>query len=324
MSRSIEQENVMSNKLIMVPLAEPVLNSRQLQIQVHEYLLAALSKNTQKAYQCDIAHFLQWGGHIPASPECVASYLAMHASHLSMATLSRRVVAIGQAHKVKQLVSPTESELVKATLQGIRRINGSVQRQVLPVLKTDIQAMVTGLHGIKGTRDKALLLTGFAAALRRSELASLQVEDLRFVAEGAIIRLRRSKTDQMGLGRDIAIPFVRKRICPAKAIKQWLIQSGIESGSLFRRISRYGEVMHQGLSAQSVALIVKARARAAGLNAAQYSGHSLRAGLVTSAAKAGASTWKIRQQTGHKSDAMLQRYIRDSQLFIDNPVGKIW
>lgn len=314
----------MSNKLMIVPLAQPVLNSRQLQIKVHEYLLAALSKNTQKAYQYDIVHFLQWGGRIPATPECVASYLAMHASHLSMATLCRRVVAIGQAHKVKQLVSPTESELVKATLQGMRRLNGSAQRQVLPVLKQDIQAMVKGLQGIKGLRDKALLLTGFAGAFRRSELVSLQVEDLRFVEEGAIIRLRRSKTDQIGLGRDIAIPFVRKRICPAKAIKQWLIQSGIDSGCLFRRISRYGDVMNQGLSAQSVALIVKARARAAGLNAAQYSGHSLRAGLVTSAAKAGASLWKIRQQTGHQSDAMLQRYIRDSQLFKDNPVSNIW
>lgn len=314
----------MNKKQMMVVQAEPSRNSQQISTQVHKYLLAALSKNTQKAYKFDIAHFLKWGGHIPASPECVASYLAMHASHLSMATLSRRVVAIGRAHTLQQLASPSESELVKATLHGIRRLNGSTQRQVLPALKQDIQAMVTGLSGIKGVRDKALLLTGFAGAFRRSELVSLQVEDLRFVEEGAIIRLRRSKTDQIGLGRDIAIPYVRKRICPAKAIKQWLIQSGITSGYLFRRVSRYGEVMNEGLSAQSVALIVKASARVAGLNAAQFSGHSLRAGLVTSAAKAGASTWKIRQQTGHKSDAMLQRYIRDSQLFIDNPVGKIW
>ena len=314
---------MVDNKL-KIASAAPITSNQLITLNVHEYLLAALANNTKTAYQGDIAHFLQWGGHIPASPECVASYLAMNASHLSVATLSRRMVAIGRAHNLQQLISPTTSELVKATLQGIRRTNGSAQRQVLPILKQDIQAMVTGLRGIKGLRDKALLLTGFAGAFRRSELVALKVEDLRFVKEGVIIRLRRSKTDQIGQGRDIAIPYLKKRLCPAKAIKQWLLKSGITSGCLFRRISRYGDVMKSGLTAQSVALIVKVRALAAGLNAAQLSGHSLRAGLVTSAANAGASTWKIRQQTGHKSDAMLQRYIRDSQLFIDNPISKIW
>ncbi|MFH1494752.1 MAG: site-specific integrase [Pseudomonadota bacterium] len=314
----------MSQKKMIASQADPAINSSQLPLNVSEYLLAALSKNTKLAYQQDIKHFLQWGGHIPASPECVASYLAECASHLAIATLSRRVVAIGRAHTALQLDSPTKSELVKATLQGIRRINGSAQRHVLPALKTDIQAMVKGLRGIKGVRDKALLLTGFAGAFRRSELVSLQVEDLQFVDGGVVIHLCRGKTDQMGRGRDIAIPYVRGRTCPVMAIKEWLAQSGIKSGSLFRRVSRYGSVMDQGLSAQSVALIVKARALAAGLNAAQFSGHSLRAGLATSAATAGVSTWKIRQQTGHQSDAMLQRYIRDSQIFKDNPVCTVW
>ena len=293
-------------------------------LQVHDYLLAALANNTQKAYRSDLAHFLQWGGSIPATSESVASYLAKHAACLSVATLSRRLVAIGHAHTAQHLASPSTSELVKATLHGIRRLNGSAQRHVSPVLKDDMQAMVNGLRGIKGLRDKALLLTGFAGALRRSELVSLQVEDIQFVAEGAIVHLRRSKTDQTGQGRYIAIPYVRKRICPAKAIQQWLLQSGIKSGVLFRRVTRYGDVLNQGLTAQSVALVVKARAQAAGLNAVQFSGHSLRAGFATSAAKAGASTWKIRQQTGHQSDAMLQTYIRDAQLFKDNPLAKIW
>ena len=313
----------MYNKLRIVETAS-VTDNQLMQQNVNEYLLASLANNTKAAYQQDIAHFLQWGGHIPASPESVASYLAMNASHLSIATLSRRMVAIGRAHKLQQHISPTTSELVKATLQGIRRTNGSAQRQVLPVLKQDIQAMVTGLRDIKGLRDKALLLTGFAGAFRRSELVTLKVEDLRFVKEGIVIRLKRSKTDQIGQGRDIAIPYIKSRLCPAKAIKQWLLKSGITSGCLFRRISRYGDVMNSGLTAQTVALIVKARAHAAGLNAAQFSGHSLRAGMVTSAANAGASAWKIRQQTGHKSDAMMQRYIRDSQLFINNPISKIW
>lgn len=301
-----------------------VSSDRQAVSKVRTYLQAALAKNTQKAYQKDLAHFVKWGGTIPATPECVACYLAYLAPTSAIATVSRHLVSIGRAHTIQSLASPTKSELVRLTLRGIRRINGSAQRQVAPALKEDIQLMVKGLCGIKGVRDRALLLIGFAGAFRRSELVSLQVEDIQFVAEGLIIHLRRGKTDQEGRGRDIAIPFVGGKYCPASAIRDWLVQSGIKAGKIFRQVSRYGYVMNHGISAQSVALIVKAQAAVAGLNPQRYSGHSLRVGLVTSAAKAGVSSWKIRQQTGHQSDAMLQRYIRDTELFIDNPVGKIW
>lgn len=291
---------------------------------VDQYLQASLSENTRRAYSNDIQHFLQWGGRIPATPECVASYLAIYAEQLSLATLSRRVVAIGKAHTVKRLPSPTHSELVKATLRGIRRIYGCSQRRVKPTLLLDVQRMVKGLLATKGLRDKALLLIGFAGAFRRSELVSIHVEDLQFVEEGLVIHLRRSKTDQIGEGREVAIPFVRGKYCPVKATKDWLAHSGIKSGSLFRRIDRYRHVMKQGLTAQSVALIVKQRAEATGLDAQHYSGHSLRAGFVTSAAIRGVSGWKIRQQTRLKSEAVMQRYIRDSHLFTDNAVGMIW
>lgn len=292
--------------------------------QVEQYLLASLSESTRHAYKKDLVHFIRWGGRIPASPESVASYLAGHANQLSFATLSRRVVAIGRAHTIKHCPSPVHSELVKATLQGIRRTKGSAQRHVAPTLLNDIKAMVNGLHDMKGVRDKALLLIGFAGAFRRSELVSIKVEDISFVDEGIIIHLLRGKTDQVGRGRDIAIPFVRGKYCPVKAIKDWLKHSGINSGRLFRCVNRYGQVVGQGLSPQSVALIVKQRAKVIGLDAQQYSGHSLRAGLVTSAAKSGVSSWKICQQTGHRSEAVMQRYIRDSHLFTNNPLGLIW
>lgn len=298
-------------------------SKRNVSPQVQQYLQASLSENTRRAYSNDIAHFLKWGGRIPASPESVASYLAEHALKLSYATLSRRVVAIGRAHTVKRLQSPAHSDMVKATLQGIRRTTGSAQRRVTPVLLHDVQAMVKRLQGMKGSRDRALLLTGFAGAFRRSELISICVEDIQFVDEGLVIRLRRGKTDQAGKGRDIAIPFMRWKCCPVKAIMEWLAQSGITSGALFRRVDRYGHVIELGLTPQSVALIVKERAGAIGLDARNFSGHSLRAGFVTSAAKCGARTWKICQQTG-QSEAVMQRYIRDSHLFIDNPLDKIW
>ena len=291
---------------------------------VGQYLQASLSENTRHAYGKDIQHFLAWGGRIPASPESVASYVAVHADRLAVATLSRRVVAIGKAHTIRRLPSPTHSELVKATLRGIRRTCGSTQRRVKPALMCDIKQMVAGLSGMKGARDKALLLTGFAGAFRRSELVALQVEDVLFVEEGILIHLHRGKTDQTGQGRDVAIPHVRGRYCPVKAVKEWIKLGGIESGSLFRRVDRYGHVMEQGLGAQSVALIVKEHVQAIGLDAQDYSGHSLRSGLVTSAASGGVSAWKICQQTGHQSEAVMRRYIRDGRLFSDNPVRKIW
>lgn len=308
----------------MTLLKAKLLTSSQIQQKVREYLAASLASNTRTAYQNDIAHFMQCGGVIPATPESIAAYLAMIAQTLSVATLTRRVVAIGRAHSTQGLISPTKSELVTATLRGIRRINGSAQRQVAPLLKTDMMHMVQGLTGMKGARDKALLLTGFAGAFRRSELVSLQVEDVRFVHEGTVIRLRRGKTDQNGLGRDVAIPYVKGRHCPVRALQAWLTRSGIVTGALFRRINRYDHVMAQGLTPQSVALIIKQRAAVIGLDPTIYSGHSLRAGLVTEATSSGVISWKIRQQTGHKSDAMLQRYIRDSQQFVDHAIRKIW
>lgn len=306
----------MKNKLI--------LSSNHTRKKVSEFLAATQARNTQLAYQYDIAHFLKSGGKIPATPRCVASYLAVHANTLSLATLNRRVVAINHAHKDKGLKSPTRSTLVTDTLRGIRRINGSKQRQVMPLLKADLMKITRKLTGLIGIRDKALLLIGFAGAFRRSELVALQVEDIRFVTEGILIHVRRSKTDQNGVGRKVAIPFIKGRHCPVRALKTWLEKSGIKTGAMFRRMNRFDQVTDYRLCAASVALIVKQRVAGAGLNPEQYSGHSLRAGLVTSAAQAGVSSWKIRQQTAHKSDLMLQRYIRDSQLFQNNAVSQIW
>lgn len=304
--------------------ASTIDSHRHVSAQVQQYLQASLSPSTRRAYATDIAQFVQWGGRIPTTPSRLASYLAEHADKLSFATLCRRVVAIGRAHKIKQLDSPADSDIVKATLQGIRRTKGVSQRRVAPVLLRDVRNMVRGLQDIRGARDKALLLMGFAGAFRRSELVAIRVEDIRLVAEGLVIRLRRGKTDQGGAGRDIAIPYMRGSCCPVKAVVAWLAQSGITSGTLFRRVDRYGHITGAGLTPQSVALIVKERAEAIGLDSQQLSGHSLRAGFVTSASTCGASSWKIRQQTGHQSDAGMQRYIRDSQLFTDNPLGNIW
>lgn len=291
--------------------------------EVAGYLQASLSENSRRAYRGDLAHFLGWGGVIPAAPEVVATYLATFAGNNCVATLARRLVSIGKAHLTQGHSSPVGSELVRATMRGIRNTHGSAQRQVAPALKDDVLRMVSGLTGIKGERDKALLLIGFAGAFRRSELVSLTVADIECAKQGLVINLRFSKTDQEGQGRKIAIPFARGAVCPVLALQSWLDVSGISEGPIFRPVNRHGVIANMALSAQAVALVVKERAKAVGLDPSKYAGHSLRSGLVTSAVQLGVPSWKIRQQTGHKSDAMLARYIRDANIFVDNAAGAI-
>ncbi len=291
--------------------------------QVVEYLRASLSKNSQRGYRADIEHFVSWGGSIPAAPETIARYLAEYGGKLSSATLSRRLVSISKAHTAQGMPSPTKAELVKATLKGIRRVHGTAQQQANPILKADITAMVQNLPGIIGARDRALLLVGFAGAFRRSELVAINCTDIEFVEQGLVLNIRHSKTDQEGAGRKIAIPYARGKHCPILSLKSWLEIAAITTGPIFRSVTKHGLISETALSAEAVAVIVKKRAVAVGLDPANYSGHSLRAGLVTSAAQAGVSSWKIRQQTGHKSDAMLSRYIRDANIFVDNAAGAV-
>ncbi len=293
-------------------------------VAVQDYLNVFLSVNTLRAYHDDLQHFQNWGGTLPATPEQIAGYLAHFAQEFTIATLTRRLASLSKIHNIKQWPNPTNAELVRATFRGIRNRHGMKQRQVAPAIKNDIMAMVSNLQGIKGICDKALLLIGFAGAFRRSELASLQYSDIEFVQQGVLVHLRRSKTDQAGQGRKIAIPYARGIICPVIALREWLQHSGITEGPIFRNINRHGQIGAQMILPQSVALVIKECAKAAGLDASQYSGHnSLRAGLITSAAQAGVSSWKIRQQTGHKSDVMLQRYIRDANIFTDNAAGGV-
>lgn len=288
-----------------------------------KFIHAAVSDNTRTAYKSDLKHFIDFGGTIPSTPEIISQYLAIHADTHKPATLARWLVSINKAHTSQNLPSPTTSDLVKATLRGIKRTVGTNQRQVEPVLKNNLLEMVAELSGIKGTRDSALLLIGFAGALRRSELVGLTYADIEFVEQGLVIHLRKSKTDQLGEGRKIAIPFARGVVCPVLSLKRWLEISGINEGPLFMPITRHGRIENTALSTQAVAVIVKERASAIGLDAKKFSGHSLRAGLVTSAAQVGVSAWKIKQQTGHKNDSILSRYIRDARLFVDNAAGAV-
>lgn len=287
--------------------------------RVEDYVRESLAPNTRTAYLNDLEHFENWGGAIPASPDKVAEYLAAHADALSVATLNRRLAALAKVHRSRGFSNPTSAEIVKATFRGLKRIKGTAQRQAAPLIKDDLFLALEAMGSRpKDVRDRAMLLVGFAGAFRRSELIGLDWKDVVSVRQGIEITLRRSKTDQDGVGRKIGIPHGRGRWCPVLALDRWRIASGTTGGAIFRPMDRHERIAPRRLSGEAVSLVVRERVQAAGIDAKFYSGHSLRAGLATSAAQAGASSWTIRKQTGHASDAMLDRYIRDSELFLHN------
>lgn len=288
-------------------------------ILVASYTQAAQSASTRRSYAQDVRHFTA-NAKIPATPEVVAEYLAKFAGVLSVATLQHRLIAIHQAHTDKGFDSPVKDRLVKRTMQGIRRTFGVAQRRVRALVKDDLLellVMVNKQKPLKGARDKAILLLGFAGAFRRSELVALRMEDITPHSHGIELLIRRSKTDQEGEGRTVFLPLAKsEERCPVKALQRWLDLAGIEAGPLFRPVNRHDKLANElVLTPQSVALIVKAAvASSKGLEAAKtVSGHSLRAGFVTEAATVGLQTSAIMGQTGHKSMEMVLRYVRPVQ-----------
>jgi integrase len=291
---------------------------------VASYVRDSVAPNTRRAYLSDLAEFEQWGGSIPASAETVATYLAARADAVAVATLVRHLGSISKAHEARGLPNPTHAELVRATLRGIKRTRGYAQREAKPLLRDDLLLVLDGIgEKLKDIRDRALLLIGFAGALRRSELVALEVADIERVRRGIVLQLRRSKTDQDGRGHKIAVPYGRTRWCPVAALDTWLAASGIAEGAIFRPVDRHGRIHHARLSGEAVSLVVRERVAAAGLDPTRYSGHSLRAGLATSAAQCGVPASRIKAQTRHASDAMLSRYIREGELFTENAAGAL-
>ena len=308
----------------------------------------ARSANTKRAYRADWADFCSWCDDrsvpaLPATNDTVSLYVAWCATPrdgslgLKPSTLSRRLAAISQAHKMAGYESPAlrSREPLHSVWAGIVRTRGVARDKVAPALTPDVVAMVEALPTVEhadgsrqltvaAKRDRALLLVGFAGALRRSELAALAVADLGFGADGLRLRLRRSKTDQEGVGAVLGLHYGDRPLsCPVRAVQDWLRHNAITEGPVFRGVDRHGNVSDRALGGGSVARIVKRAARRAGLDPAAYSGHSLRAGFATQAARAGAHERAIMKHTRHKSERVLREYIRDGQLFDENPTGAL-
>ncbi|KUR75755.1 integrase [Novosphingobium sp. FSW06-99] len=282
----------------------------------------SLADNSRRAYASDLARFAAWGGTIPATDMVIAAYLTAHADTHAAATLARWLASLAKAHRASGHQDPTCSELVRSVLRGIRRRYGSAPDQAKPLLREDLMLALDAIgSGMKAARDRALLLIGFAGGFRRSELVALDFADIEHVRQGVVLTIRRSKTDQTANGRKIGVPYARGRHCPVASLDDWLALADITAGPVFHPVDRHGRIAPSRLSGEAVSLVVKERLAAIGIDPAHYSGHSLRAGFATSAVQAGASSWKVRQMTGHASDAMLARYVRDGELFIDNAAG---
>jgi site-specific recombinase XerC len=233
------------------------------------YARAEKSAATRRAYRSDFDLFRAWcetkrAPALPAAAQTVAAFLAAEANRgAKPSTIGRRLAAIRYAHKLAGHELPTNSEAVKATLRGIRRTAGSAPARKAPATADKIVAMVDKAGtDIKGLRDRALLLLGFAGAFRRSELVALDVDDLQFCNGGLRVNIRKSKTDQEGHGAIIAI-IPGSTACPIRAVRSWIETAGYFNG-LFRAVTRAGKISSHRLSGRAVADLVKNYARRAG------------------------------------------------------------
>lgn len=295
--------------------------------EARRYAKKSRSERTWRAYKGDWAVFEAWCQGValtplPAEAQTIAMFVASQAADgLSPSTLTRRLSAIRLVHLGAGHASAHNTIQVTEVMRGIRRDWGRPSAKKAPAIDEEIKQMADAVEAgtAKGLRDRALLLFGFAGAFRRSELVALNTWNLEEREEGLKVTIARSKTDQEGQGQRIAIPWqAASAYCPVQALKDWLTVAEIERGALFRRMYRSDKVGTGRLSAQSVALVIKDYAHKAGLDSSRYSGHSLRSGFLTSAAKNRASIFKMADQSRHRSLDVLRQYVKDEDLFRDN------
>lgn len=289
----------------------------------------ALSESTRRCYASDWSRWTDWCEAQGLDPLGPSGQLALYIAHLvnegaKVATIDRAVSAISKAYVLAERPNPRQDPAVRLVYRGARRRIGVAPEQVEAILPSQLKAMVEslpkGIHqDLRSARNRASLVMGWAGGFRRSELLGLDIEDVSVQEEGLRVKIRRSKTDQEGRGRVIGLPYASVAVvCPVRSYLAWVRIAGIEDGPLFRRISRDGRTVEpERLSPRQFSDIVKMAAKRASLDG-RYSGHSLRAGLVTSAVQAKKNPKAIMQQTGHKTVAMIMRYVREQGVWDDN------
>ena len=292
-----------------------------------EYLQAATSQNTRRAYQQDIRHFVSSGAMLPATTETVMRYLHQYATLLSHRTLKRRLTALRHWHTTQGFADPTAHPLVRKTLTGIARVTGKPIEKASALTMENLASMSQWLilqSQLAAFRDNAVLQTGFFGAFRRSELVAIRWEHIDFVPEGMTILIPRAKTDQSREGQRCAIPHGQWPLCPVKALQQWQQQSNLSEGAVFRAITKGEHISEKALSAGSISTIIKSIAKQAGLvNPEYYSGHSLRRGFATAASQQGVSLRAIMRQGRWHHEGTVHGYIEEGQQFDANAAGDL-
>lgn len=301
------------------------------------YADADMASNTRRAYDSDWRDFSAWcdGHHVdalPATADVVALYLTARAASCRVSTLERRLAAIRARHRREDL-PPPDSARLRAVWAGIRRTHGRPPTQKRAIITDELKRIVRRLPATPtGARDRALILLGFAGALRRCELAALELDAgagiraalrIRFVPEGAEIVIDRSKADQDGRGAVVGIPKGKTSLCPVAALRAWLDLAEIRSGPVFRPIDRWGRIGAAAMSGEAAAAVVKRACKAAKIDPRDVGGHSLRAGLVTQAVMNDVAVPVIMQQTRHARVETLNRYVRTAERFTKNAAGKV-
>jgi integrase len=324
----------MSGDLAIVPDRLPtVADLSKTAERAAAYAVQAKASNTRRAYGAAWQAFAGWClerglDALPAAPATVGLFLTDAADKgAKVSTLRVRLVAIAEAHRLRGHVLDTRHPAIRDVWAGIRRACGAAPTQKAPATSEIVRDLVRVAgqgSGVRAMRDRALMLVGFAGALRRSELVALDVEDLDFRPEGVVLRLRRSKTDQEGAGAEVAIPHGTAELtCPVRALQTWIESAVISSGAVFVSITKGGRATDTRLSDRDVARIVKRLAAEAGYAPEAFGGHSLRAGFATTAIRAGVQEQAVMAQTRHKSIAVFRGYVRRATLFTDNAASRV-
>ena len=292
-------------------------------LRIAEAVASTLAESTRHVYGHGWRQWERWCSArqttaLPASPAMICAYLTQRASEGALVpTLDLAIGAISYAHRSRGLDDPTLAEAVRQVRRGLRRIVGTApRRQARPLDTDDIRQILEAIERstAKGARDAAIILLGFASALRRSELANLDLADVDHKPAGVLLRVRRSKTDQDAVGQVVAVAHGQQaETDPVAALTAWLGCRGRESGPLFTSM-RNKTVTSERLSGNAIARMLRNRASVAGLPAERITPHSLRAGHATTAAVAGVGLDRIAAQTRHKRlSTLLERYIRPAQ-----------
>lgn len=311
-----------------------LIYKKNLEAQTIKNIKNSKSINTNRAYKSDYNHFIDFcksNGFEFLKPDVktISVYLTdLSNKKYKYSTIRRRLVSLSLVSKISGNFINTKHPVIDENLKFIRRKLGSYQRGKKPILLDELSNIINAIDknksNIRKIRDKTIILLGFAGGFRRSEIVSLDYEDIEFVKEGMKVMLKKSKTDQFSRGFLKGIPYLsNKYLCPVTSLIELINILGIKNGPLFRKISKSENLLENRLTDQTVALIIKKYAEIAGINNINFSGHSLRSGFATVAASLGADERSIMNMTGHKSNEMVRRYIRETNLFKNNALDKL-